>query len=190
MRRMWAVGAAMVMCVAFGSVPVAALSPSPTPYEEGQLVSGTYVCSEGDYSRDLEKGVIIARNLGIECTTTMSDPRLSGTATIDAYDACFTTTGAVYGQSACMFWNTARIAGPDGGWEGDWTCVDVIQMTVRECLNIYEGTGSYAGMTYIEHATFNQDNTFPLKVNGLLYEGPPPPWGWVPPSSSSPSPAP
>lgn len=45
-------------------------------------------------------------------------------------------------------------------------------------IQVLEGTGAHEGWTFVAHIVTDLSN--PAMVNGLIYEGPPPPWGPIP----------
>jgi hypothetical protein len=170
----------MVVCLSLGAMPALAQEESPPPFYEGVFVEavpgGGNVDIRG-YDRWLEDGLIYARATGIEGAGSYSDPRLNGTwRTAEYHDACFTTTGEVYGPSNCIFWSQPVVTDDDGTWSGHETCLDIVQNTVRRCMGIYEGGGAYEGLSYIETYEWNQDTGQTTDLHGIIYEGPPPPW--------------
>ena len=106
-----------------------------------------------------------------ECTATSSDPRLSGPGVYDAQQFCL-KEGAGH---VCMGWGTSEVTGPDGTWVGTLGWVEEPSRTGLASWGVQEGTGAYEGWTYWFHLPDLMD---PSSVeSGILYEGPPPPWG-------------
>jgi hypothetical protein len=108
-----------------------------------------------------------------ECTVSTSDPRASGTNTIDWDSDCNPGIG-------CVAWGTFELVGPDGTWEGSFTGStvgsgeDIRDMDVA----VGRGTGAYEGWTLIAHAATPEANPFAGTYDGLIYLGDPPPhWG-------------
>jgi hypothetical protein len=94
MRRMWAAGAAIVLCLALGGIPVVAQSPSPAPARLA-LVTGTMDCfSMGTYTETSQNGATHGHLPDVSCSTRMSDPRVSGQVRLDLDGACYPTWGA------------------------------------------------------------------------------------------------
>ena len=164
MRRMWAAGAAIVMCLVLGAVPVGAQSPSPQ--DAAAWVTGTVAClprTEGTPST--VDGVVQVRGLVLDCTLTMSDPRVSGTAARTYNEDCHPGVG-------CVTWGSVEATLGDGTWVGSFDgIVDASRQAAT--YNVFEGTGTYAGWTYVAQATGGLGE--PVTVVGLLYQGPPPP---------------
>lgn len=95
----------------------------------------------------------------------MDDARVSGT-TIGTCNSDCRTMSQPPGETGCVWWGTAELARPDGTWAGWWVGP----------LTVLQGTGAYEGWTYVV-----QSSDAAYSLEGILYEGPPPPWG--PPAS-------
>ena len=82
-----------------------------------------------------------------------------------------------------MMFGTTEIAGPDGTWVGTFGSVNDVTLDEMPAWVVLEGTGAYEGWTYV---SFTPDQLDPnAVVAGILYEGPPPPWGETLPLSSA-----
>ena len=186
MRRMWAAGAAIVVCLALGGVPAVAQSPSAPIAQAGPaLVTGTQTCgfvATADATQVRIEGVR-RDQAGLECVSKVSDPRVSGpvkgTWNLAAWE----------GDADAIYWGDMVITGPDGTWEGSFTGVDAYGLVKSGLGNVglmqtLEGTGAYTGWTYIAHLAFDYST---MTVDGVIYQGPPPPWERLPVASPSPS---
>lgn len=105
-----------------------------------------------------------------QCTATMTDPRVSGTSESDIQEACFELLG-----EPCMLFGRTEIAGPDGTWVGTFGSVNDATLGKLPAWGVLEGTGVYDGWTYVFYTPDQSDPN--AVVTGILYEGPPPPWG-------------
>jgi hypothetical protein len=192
MRRMWAAGAAIVVCLALGGIPVVAQSPSPGPTATPStptgpaLVTGMRQCA-GTFSSTSVDGVQLGQMPDLTCTNTMSDPRITGPGT-----AVF--NGACYPPNGCVYWGTYHIDGPDGAWDGTWNGTDDKDLGKAVFMGFLGGTGAYQGWTFAV-VMLDDFSGVPQPLSGLIYQGPPPPWEPLPlpvspPPPSSPSTAP
>ena len=170
MRRLSAAGAVIVVCLALGGSPVMAQG-------EVTAVSGSETCevlTEGA-TRAVD-GVVQMSDVVMRCTDVMSDPRVSGTAT-NRYNL------QQYGRHF-IYWGTHEVAGPDGTWVGSYMgrsdANDPGSGAVMS--GVLEGTGDYAGWTYLVDAVLGSSGT---TLEGLIYEGPPPPTWGMPAATSS-----
>jgi hypothetical protein len=161
MRRMWAVGAAIVMCLVLSAVPGASQSALPTTGTA--WVSGTQDCSVVDEgTRTVVDGVTLVRDQAIDCVKTMTDPRVSGTSHIQYnHDD--------HGAAGVTFWGTEEIIGPDGTWRG--TFMGVIDASGNAGgIAVKEGTGAYSGWTFIDTP---QGQGMTATLAGTIFQGPP-----------------
>lgn len=153
---------------AAGGSPVGAGSMAATS------TTGTLTCSGGD---DRVHGDGWYQGHGsLECTTDTSDPRTTGPAALDWNFACYRAA-----DDGCIFWGALDIDGPDGSWSGTYTGVDDAALWEAgtggaEMVFTLTGSGGYDGWSYVFHMSNQIVPTVP--VNGLIYEGPLPPWQW------------
>ena len=147
-----------------GSVAVAQM-------EGVAFVTGTGPCAE-DPGRTIEDdGVVELHHFTLQCTSDMSDPRLSGPTVIDMQQFCLKEEGG----HVCMGRGTQQITGPDGGWVGTDGWVSAASRSEAPGWGVLEGTGAYEGWTFWFHVPSVTDPT--AIISGLLYVGPPPPRG-------------
>jgi hypothetical protein len=185
MRKLWAAGAAIVMCLALGGMPVAAqVSPGPAYEQPLPLVTvGTSgPCTTIDRgTRGTSDGLVRlatgARDQTFECEMAISDPRVSGTATGTFNDDCF--AGGPRGFE-CVFWGTQTIEGPDGSWDCTYSGTgDPMGGNDGLILHVCAGTGGYDGLTFMAQEVVSFEDPADLgdgtSIHGVLYEGPPPP---------------
>jgi hypothetical protein len=157
MNRLRAAGAAFVMGLALGWVPVTAQSPSLTPAAspvappKSVLVTGEEYCYGGT-----------------TCDSKLSDPRVSGKAVATFHEDCYV------GTSGCVYWGTYTIEGPDGTWSGPWSGLWDPSLGEASFLVTAKGSRAYEGWTYMAyyHDPFTGG---PASVNGVIYRGSPPP---------------
>ena len=80
-----------------------------------------------------------------------------------------------------MGWVTSEVVGPDGTWVGTAGMSEDPSRAELPSWGVAEGTGAYEGWTYWYHIP---DLLAPDSPDyGILYEGPPPPWGTTLPLS-------
>lgn len=139
---------------------------------EPALVTGTGQCFSGAPTETSLNGVVWGQVPEFTCTTQMSDPRVSGSAKGSLDDACFPASG-------CLYWGTFEIAGPGGTWTGSWSGTDDKDLGKASYLMTLQGTGAYQGWTFIVHWLDPGDGSA-ATASGLIYQGPPPPWGPLP----------
>ncbi|MGD8487050.1 MAG: hypothetical protein PVG27_12135 [Chloroflexota bacterium] len=161
MRKMWAAGAAIVLCLALGGVPVVgqdetepvaslATSPAPAPMVPA-MVTGEFECFDR-----------------ANCEERMSDPRVNGVHTptmIREID--------VPGANGFVAWGSLTIPGPDGDWTGPFFAMAGWDFSpVGRMVRVLEGTGAYEGWTYVSWpVTYGTERQ---EVEGMIYKGPPP----------------
>ena len=74
-----------------------------------------------------------------------------------------------------MGWGTSEVTGPDGKWVGTLGWVEDPSREKLASWGVQEGTGAYEGWTYWYHMPDLMDSL--SLESGILYQGPPPPWG-------------
>ena len=145
------------------------------------MVTGTETCVGGEVETTPMDGYTLLHASGPfegHCTFTASDPRVSGTATLDDFwDACYLMgpDDPPFYPSGCIYWGTQRIDGPDGSWEGTWSGVDDEDLGLASLLLLMEGTDAYEGWSFVAHV-LESGTGEPVTFSGLIYEGPLPPW--------------
>jgi hypothetical protein len=186
MRRLWAASAAIVMLLVLGGLPAGAqeASPSPEPtavsdastavnihIEEPECV--TYPDEAG--TTTYANGVRQLRGWTRHCRYDDADPRFSGWSDIVHNVDCYSEDA-----SRCVMWGTERIPGPDGDWVGTYRggSMSVNDVGFRGNLEVLEGTGAYEGWTFVRYMDMAALGGEEWVIDGLIYEGPPPP---VPP---------
>jgi hypothetical protein len=159
-------------------------SPAAAPAALPVVVSGTEMCdnrSNGE-TMPLPAGLTGGQRMVATCIDTMSDPRVSGAYVNTLAYEC------VGGTTACTYWGTHVLEGPDGGWDCSWTAVDFPPLS-NAIIGVCPGTGGYEGMSYVfQHTSldFGDGTSF----RGVIYEGLPPAWPPMPSTASAASPAP
>ena len=182
MRRLWAAGAAMLVCLTLGGMPTLAQVASPagvTPAEASATatpepvtwVTGTATCpllDLGDFSTD-PGGAGHFRGGTVECITRTDDARVSGTHTSTDWQADWWGE-ADLSSGELVQWATVRLENDGGAWEGRLSGVasvpehgDIIEIW-------YTGIGGYAGLSYFEQWT----EAAPWTLQGLIFPGDPP----------------
>jgi hypothetical protein len=163
MRRLWAAGAAMSVCLALSGGPAQAqevsLAASP-PLPSAVHVEGTMVVSDIVMGPSTTvDGIRQMRGLTATTTDTMDDPRVSGTGAIvgnlDSY-------GDVMTQ-----WGTYRLENADGAWEGTWRGVLWNRGGVTEHTMWLTGSGAYEGLTYYAHV----NGSGVIDIEGVIFPG-------------------
>ena len=191
MRRLWAAGAAIVLGLALGGVPMAAQSPRTTWAVQGTITG----CTEAAPGTTTDWGGTgrQIRDLIVTCTVekgadeawVAGDARLVGTSTervnIDIPMYASGMFDPRYSPGAVR-WGTTEIAGPDGTWVGPWVAYGGSPYVL-----VAEGTGEYAGLTLVASMPAvapTVDGDAGVEFEGLIYEGPPPPFGPMPSAAS------
>jgi hypothetical protein len=122
-------------------------------------------CSVGEVTPVQDGAIQRTRGVVATCDVTMSDPRVSGTATVVSNYDC-------HAEAGCVTWGTQELVGPDGSWIGSYTGTIDAAFTERG-FTVLNGTAGYEGLTFIVHATAPLGGTPP--VAGIIYEGEVPP---------------
>ncbi len=128
-------------------------------------------CSVGAVAPVQDGAIQRTRDVVATCSVTMSDPRVSGTATVSSNFDCLA-------QAGCITWGTQDLVGPDGSWIGTYTGTIDTAFTERG-FSALNGTAGYEGLTFVVHTTAPLDDT--PRVVGIIYEGA------IPPSVETPS---
>jgi hypothetical protein len=186
MRRMWAAGAAGLMCLALGGVPALAQEASNRPPVSPVAVSGTWDCTRTVPGRrgtsdGLMWGGTGVRGQVLACDLALSDPRVIGPTTITFNDDCF--------GAECVFWGSLVIEGPDGGWDCRFSGTpDPTGANDGLLLYVCPGRGGYSGLTFMVQQAVSFSGTADFgdgtSMHGLIYQGPPPPWAPLPSPAS------
>jgi hypothetical protein len=193
MRRLWAAGVAILVCLALGGVPVTA------QWDNARVVRGTItdcvvttpgtttlVGATSEGPRQIRDRIEACTFLeGPDAGWTEGDARLAGTGTnVVNLDITQPNAGMWDPEqvSSTLRWGTWEIAGPEGSWVGPW-----VGLGGQPYLLVAEGTGTYAGLTLVATMPVIYDDTDGHDrgvFEGLVYEGPPPEWG-PPPAATS-----
>ena len=157
MRRLWAAGAAMLVCLALSGLPAAGQEASPaTPTVGGGAASTavlihieepewvTYPDEAGTTSD--ANGVRQLRGFGRDCRYDDADPRFSSWSDIVHNADCYSPGED---RSKCVVWGNERIPGPDGAWVGTYRGGSI--GPVRNSFEVLEGTGAYEGWTFVRY---------------------------------------
>ena len=139
--------------------------------EGGTYLTGSVQCIEG--SRTVQEDDAVEFHLihFPKCTAAMSDPRLSGTGVHGMQQFCLKEEA----DHVCMGRGTLELTGPDGTWVGNLGWVEAPDRTKLPGWGVLEGTEAYEGWTFWFHHPDLLDLS--AVTSGILYEGPPPPWG-------------
>jgi hypothetical protein len=173
MRRRWAAGAAVVVCLALAALPAVARSPSGSPTTQAgyATVTGTSDCHDvttpGVQQFTAPPYTLTGQIMA--CTKTASDPRVSGPATtvlnISSWDPAVVATATAWGDE--------EIRGPEGTWTGRFYGI-YDGKGVLHLVHVTAGSGAYVGWTYTYSSTVPAGPLI-ATTTGLLYDGPPPP---------------
>jgi hypothetical protein len=162
MRRMWAAGAAIVMCLALGGVPVAGQesseSPAPTMPTDEVVFTGTATCGLDDPE---------------EWVT--SDPRVSGPCSIAVKSWGGPHTVDIPGAVGYY-----KVNGPEGDWTGTWMLIGVCCDPPARNFMALEGTGAYEGWAVLAWAGTPDGWQMPdpFDLQGIIYKGSAPSLQW------------
>jgi hypothetical protein len=133
-------------------------------------VTGTIQCARAPGGTSVEAGSITLDVFPGACFAKLSDPRVSGGWRGDAQRVCFDQPG-----EPCMMFGTTDILGPDGTWVGTMGSINDATLAALPTWFVVEGTGAYDGWTFVAFSPDQLDAS--AEVSGILYEGPPAPWG-------------
>jgi hypothetical protein len=138
--------------------------------ESDAHVTGRLSCGPAADPTVLEDEAVALYLFPGRCTVTMTDPRVSGFMDSDLQEVCFKDA-----SDACLFHIASVLTGPDGTWVGTAGSIHDASLTALPTWTTLVGTGAYEGWTFIFHASNQMDSS--AEVSGIVYEGPPPPWG-------------
>ena len=128
MRKLWAVAAAIAVCLALGGVPVLGQDETEPAARLPLVVTGNWDCTVLDRgTRGTSDGLVMgatgARDQTLDCLWTMSDPRVSGSLKATFNDDCFGTSAgssASSGGIACLRGRTGSGTAPTAGRATRW----------------------------------------------------------------------
>ena len=173
MRRLWAAGAAVLVCLALGG-GLATAQDETDPVGGNAWYVGTATCPEvvSPGTATLENGVQQVRDAVLDCMSATDAPRLNGPYTLHHNYDCYLLTTPTPGYSGCVMWGTSVSPEPYG-WTATYTGVEDAsgQQTVQV---IGVGFGANAGWVFYEVDTLSAASGT-NDVEGLLYQGAPPP---------------
>lgn len=179
MRRMWAAGLAMLVCLALGGLPVVAQSPSPGQSPAAQAgyvaVTGTSDCVLGTAGpMQLASPPYTLTNQVLKCDEVASDPRVTGQSTVAINIESWDRGGMVAGVPAnAVSWSDSVLQGPEGTWSGhQYGFYD--KDGVLHLVGIASGSGAYEGLVYVSSATAPRGEAH-LDLVGLIQPGSAPP---------------
>ena len=155
---------------------------SPEPPGLPTPVTGTVEMVEQVFISDTIVDTVHRGHSVITMAHAMCDPRVSGTSVNDFNFACL-----YLAEDTCVFWGTDSLSGPDGMWVGSWSGVSDTDRVARVEWTLH-GTEAYAGWIYVGYHDWNFDDPdYDSLTYGVVYEGPPPPWGPLPLPTGSPA---
>jgi hypothetical protein len=167
----------VVLGVAGGAVPA-----QDADAGTNAIVTGTESCAiVGTGTTTMAGGVARVRDLVSDCVDATSDLRVTGTFRNTFNEDCYLTEDP---RVACAMWGTHVLEDDEGGWSCSWAGIDDLWgRNAGQVLVVCPGTGGYAGLTYVFQHVFGgaQDFGDGTDIHGLIYEGPPPPWGPIAP---------
>ena len=162
MRRLWAAGAAIVVCLALSGLPVAGQEPSgspvPTMPTDEVVFTGGATCGVGYPEEWLT-----------------SDPRVTGPCSIAVKSWGSPDTVDIPGAVGDY-----TVKGPEGDWTGTWMLIGICCDPPARNLMLLEGTGAYEGWSVVAWAGTPdgwQDGD-PFDLQGIIYEGSAPSLQW------------
>jgi len=158
---------------AAGTPSTGSLSPMPA------LTEGTLSCTGPGDTRTSGEGWFRG-NQTLECTSDMDDPRVAGPATLGWNYVCYPTA-----DNGCIYWGDLEIVGPDGTWRGPYVGTDDDSLWQAgtggaEMILTLAGSDAYEGWSCTFHLSSRLGSE--ATVNGLIYQGPLPPWEPLPAS--------
>ena len=173
MRRMWAAGAAVLICLALGAMPTLAQDEVVVP--GGAIaVSGTAsAIPVGTGSSEDIDGVREARAVGYEAVFDASDPRASGrgTMTLDANVHPNADATAERGPEAS--WGTIRFENDEGAWDGGWAAFGLGTAASGVSEFWFAGEGAYEGHTLalrgISDLVVDADGVMSFDFDGWIF---------------------
>jgi hypothetical protein len=168
MRAIWATAAAIVVCLALGGVPALA-------QDDATWITGSVSCEVSDWGTESQQDEVASiRDRLATCTATTNDPRASGAGPHVYNEDCR--------SGSCIDWGTYEVVGPDGSWSGPWTGIESPE-GILTAYGLQSGSGAYAGWNLVT-VDVCDCTTGTITLEGVLYEGPPPPFGPLPSPAS------
>jgi hypothetical protein len=162
---MWAAGAAIVMCLALGGLPVAGQessgSPAPTMPTGEVVFTGTATCGVDDPEEWLTSAPMVTGPCSI--TPTHFGGWLEEGQQISI-------PGAV---------GDYTVNGPEGDWTGTWLLIGICCDPPARNFMALEGTGAYEGWAVLAWAGTPEGwQGEPFDLQGIIYEGSTPRLEW------------
>jgi hypothetical protein len=162
MRKLWAAGAAIVVCLTLGGLPALGQEPSESPVP-------TMPTDEVVFTGEASCGV------GSPEEWVTSDPRVTGpcliTPTIWGGPTTIDIPGAV---------GDYVVHGPEGDWIGTWMLIGVCCDPPARNFMALEGTGAYEGWAVLAWAGTPDgwQMPAPFDLQGIIYKGSAPSLQW------------
>jgi len=161
MRRLWAAGAAILMCLALGGMPVvgqeASQGPATTMPTDEVVFTGTATCGFGDPEEWLT-----------------SEPMLTG--------PCSMTPGGPIPAVVPGGVGNYTVYGPDGNWTGAFILIGPCCDPPARNFMALEGTGAYDGWSVLAWAGtpegWQMSDPVPWDLQGIIYKGSAPGLQW------------
>jgi hypothetical protein len=139
--------------VGTGSAPLATASPTATASPAAAVITGTESCRpRTDGTTSTVDGVKQERNQGIDCTTTMSDPRLTGNGSA-------IWNSDEHPDATYLAWGTRTITTDRGSWSGPYAIVSTSTATSMTFDVVLTGSGEYAGLVFRSQVVMSSSRT-------------------------------
>ena len=152
------------------------LSPTPTPTPPIETTrptagptawvlppgwaSGSQVCvARNEGTTATVDGVVESRGQVQDCTTTSSDPRLSGTAVI-------TMSSDELEDGTWLGWGSHETTNADGSWRGEYAVTSTATASVMGFDAVSLGFGAYEGLQVLMHVVIRY--TGDVTVDGIV----------------------
>jgi hypothetical protein len=187
MRRLWAAGAAIVMCLALGGLPVLAQDASPAEGPEAPAAVAAYTSIAMDCVRTVECTMTAEGHTGRAtgclntCELTADDARVNGVMTVRP-ECDWADPEVGYLGAAC--WGTWELVGPDGTWAGALVSAEPTGGWATLVL-VAEGTGAYEGWTFVGNLLGWEAGDDTQEGDAFVYQGPLPRWPALPSSADT-----
>ena len=128
--------------VGSGPAPAPTALPTTTASPPAAVISGTETCTTRTAATtSTVDGVKQSRGEQLDCSTTMSDPRLTGTGT-----ATFNVDQPSDGT--WLSWGTREIRNTNGSWSGPFAITSTASATTMAFDAVLTGSGGYVGLLF------------------------------------------
>jgi hypothetical protein len=147
MRRMWAAGAAIVVCLALGGVPVVAQEEAAVSGAAVAVTGTASAIPAGAGSSEEVDGVQQALGVTYQAVFDASDPRASGSGPMTMDASLYPNADPSAGRGPELSWGTIRFENDEGAWDGGWAAFGLGTAASGVSEFWFTGEGAFEGHT-------------------------------------------